>query len=381
MLVKRAAAGTDGELLQREAKLLRRARHPGVIELIDLVAEETSVVLLTAEPDGPCLADVNLASEEVAGVMAVLATTVADLHEIGVAHGALTADRIVLDGGGRPVVRGFDHSQALDGAPARWPMSAEARADTLALARLTKELLDGDAAQRDRATISLSRIVAPLLIAPERDRNRARMTARRLADEITTCIPQARLPVSRPCSTDSEEPQQARDPDPHPPLPMPHRRVAKLALATTIALAIVVACHPRPGRPHHAAVKAAVGPVAPRSTPTAARVLVATAVPPKYVGDVVTIGLDRYKVGETSDVMAFGRWSCTWPMLIIGRPRTGQVWLFRYLPATGRPAQAVEVGRVAGLVGVHGEPSGPCDRLFADRANASAIPVNVSFTG
>jgi hypothetical protein len=155
-------------------------------------------------------------------------------------------------------------------------------------------------------------------------------------------------------------------------------------LVATITIAVVVACHPRPGRTRPIPTKAAFGPVASRSTvrsTTPTTVGVTTVVPPHYVGDVVTIGLDRYRVGETTDVMAFGRWSCAWPMLVVGRPRTGQVWLFRQLPTTGQAVQAVEVGRIPGLAGVHAEPVGACDRLVVDSPGGGAVHLDWSPVG
>jgi hypothetical protein len=125
---------------------------------------------------------------------------------------------------------------------------------------------------------------------------------------------------------------------------------------------------------------AASGPVALRSSTSVTTLALPPVVPPRYVGDVMTIGLSRYKVGEASDVMAFGRWSCTWPMLIVARPRTGQVWLFLRL-ATDEPVRALEVGRVAGLVGVHAETQGACDRLLVDRSSALALPLDLSSVG
>ena len=140
---ERSGGGHEGQLLRHEAEVLRQARHPGVVELIDLIEDDTSVVLVTAEPDGPRLPEVRLAPAEVAGITALLATTLADLHDIGVTHGAVGADRISLDEGGRPVLGGFDcggHLSCFGQVAAQWPLAVQV------LARLQRR-------ERDRAML------------------------------------------------------------------------------------------------------------------------------------------------------------------------------------------------------------------------------------
>ena len=397
MRIERTAGRDQAQLLRREAEVLRRARHPGVVELVDLVEDDTSVVLVTAEPDGPRLSDSDLTSPEIAGVIAVLATTLADLHDIGVSHGSVSAERIALDESGRPVLGGFELAQVLEGSPGKWPTSAQAAADTKALGRLTENLLLSRTVAGDAASTALCRLIAPLL--NETDRARARITARRLARDIATSVPDVRLPVRRHGAPETHESRlvdeadgrdQADGRDETDGRDRPfgsdssrltaRRPAVPFVLATTVAIAIVVACHPRPGRPPPSPTMAVAGPVAPRSSTSVATPVLPPLPPPRYVGDVMTIGLSRYKVGEASDVMAFGRWSCTWPMLIVARPRTGQVWLFPRL-ATDQPVRALEVGRVAGLVGVHSETRGACDQLRVDRSSAPAVPLDLSSVG
>ncbi|MDQ3574396.1 MAG: hypothetical protein M3404_05650, partial [Actinomycetota bacterium] len=88
---------TDG------ATAVRAAHHPGLAEVAD--ATDTSVG--TGPAEGRSLADTGpLTAEEVAGVAAAVATTLADLHELGIAHGAIDATQVIVTGDGRPVLRG-----------------------------------------------------------------------------------------------------------------------------------------------------------------------------------------------------------------------------------------------------------------------------------
>src|SRR5712692_7840779 len=87
---ERSAVGEAATRLRHEARILQHARHPGVVELVELrEAEDGTVSVVTALIAGQALAGQRFSVSEVARVMAVLATTVADLHEVGVAVGAL----------------------------------------------------------------------------------------------------------------------------------------------------------------------------------------------------------------------------------------------------------------------------------------------------
>src|ERR1700730_17363552 len=110
----RSASGPAGDALGREAQILAHARHPGVAELIDVRVDATTTEIETAVPDGLPLRRVALSIEELAGVMATVSTTVADLHDIGVAHGAITIDGVVIGDDGRAVLTDFTRSAWLD---------------------------------------------------------------------------------------------------------------------------------------------------------------------------------------------------------------------------------------------------------------------------
>ena len=99
--------------------------------------------MITDLPPGAPLGDATLTVEEVAGVVAVLATTISDLHAIGVAHLRIDASAVHLGFDGRPVLDRFDGATLLDGPARRWPVHRLAGEDDRALGELFRTLLSG----------------------------------------------------------------------------------------------------------------------------------------------------------------------------------------------------------------------------------------------
>ncbi len=214
----RRASGPDGGALRREAEILGRARHPGVIELVAVSSADGTTQIDTALPEGMTLDALALAIEEVAGVIAAVATTVADLHDVGVFHGALAPDAVVVGDDGRPVLRGFARSGRLDGPPSRWPRHPLARHDDRNLGALLAEILDRSAPDQLVGALEAARRPAwwPTRASRARGAGPAAVirhwataaaagtvSSRRLAEALATEITGARLPtrVSIPRTT------------------------------------------------------------------------------------------------------------------------------------------------------------------------------------
>jgi hypothetical protein len=208
-LERRSASGPAGDALGREAQILAHARHPGVAELIDVRVNATTTEIETAVPDGLPLRRVALSIEELAGVMATVATTVADLHDIGVAHGAITIDGVVIGDDGRAVLTDFTRSAWLDGPPSKWPAHRAARRDARALGDLLTALVDRCAPQAVLAPMEESSRWSRLLRRVGRrriddpvsavrrwaaDSAAGAVSCRRLAEGLATEIPGACLP-------------------------------------------------------------------------------------------------------------------------------------------------------------------------------------------
>lgn len=120
--------------LEREADRLARARHPGVVEVLARHDDELTLAWAGAET----LATARPSVTAAAGLLAAVASTVADLHGLGVVHGRLDPSHVVLDAAGHPRLcglRGPDPDERVPG-PAD---------DVLALGELADHLLGPDA--------------------------------------------------------------------------------------------------------------------------------------------------------------------------------------------------------------------------------------------
>ena len=110
-VVKVAETAEEAARLDREADVLRRVAHPGVVRLVR--AESDRLVLarvagsnLLELPPAPA----SVAESRVASWAAPVATVLADLHDIGWTHGNLRADHVLMDEEDGPVLCGFSRS-------------------------------------------------------------------------------------------------------------------------------------------------------------------------------------------------------------------------------------------------------------------------------
>ena len=196
------ASGAAAARVVREADALVAARHPGVVELVDRTVTPDGVTLRTRHAGSRTAATCGaLPVEEVAGLVAALAGTVADLHAAGIAHGRITPDHVVVSGSGRPVLCGF--------AEARLSVHGAAQADdvrgigdvlTALLVRTDDEPAVPDRRPRWRAERGSATRRALLTLADHAtgaDPAR-RPSARQLAAAIHDVVPGARLPAAAP---------------------------------------------------------------------------------------------------------------------------------------------------------------------------------------
>src|SRR4051794_8229132 len=78
----------DADRLAHEADVLTTARHPGIVELVDGHRHDTDFTLVTGFVGIHSLDTLGpLSVERAAGLVAALAETVADLHDLGIIHG------------------------------------------------------------------------------------------------------------------------------------------------------------------------------------------------------------------------------------------------------------------------------------------------------
>lgn len=394
VVAKQAGTFDEAARLRREAELLELARHPGVVEVLGVDGDPARPVLLTAHIQGPTLAAAGaLAVEEAAGVLAALATTLADLHGLGVVHGSVGGDHVVLDGDGAPVLCGFGHGGRVgehqaDGAVLDGPV------DVFDLGMLARSLCP----PRSPEARALRRVVETAVATEPDDRP----TARALADSISTTVPGARLP----------RPKESGGHDRVPPLPVtppavavdpldawrrlqspsrssdrsPGRVVAAAGVTAVLVAALVWATTLRgtpsvapsapdqpvaldadptttaatePEPPGPATSTSAAAPAARAPTPAQCPAVAAglsadvdgdaCADSLRYADGVLVAGDARWSVGRSGDQAVTGDWSCTGlRTLALLRPSTGELFRFDRWPAAGADAEVTAFARVDG---------------------------------
>jgi len=125
------AGWTSRAALRREARLLASAQGDGVVRLLDLLDRRGQTVLVLDFVPAGALADRTAPDPEL--VVTHLTATVECLQRLGLAHGALRPEHVLLDADGRPVVCGF-------GAAHR---TSSRDPDTTALAALIRTIRSG----------------------------------------------------------------------------------------------------------------------------------------------------------------------------------------------------------------------------------------------
>ena len=375
-MAKVAGTAEEAARLEREARNLEAARHPGVVELVGVDGHGIGSVLLTAHVDGPTLAHVGrLPLEEGAGLLAALATTLADLHDLGLVHGAVSPEHVVIGPGGRPVLCSFGY-----GGPAGEDLGP---ADDVA------------------ALGTLARFLAPdpppgHVLAKVADvTGDADASARVLAELLQQEVPAARLPRGLP------SPSPVR-PAPAPADPLAawrrerggfssRRRPARSLALAGVAGVVVVAvgggallltrspaarsptlvtelAEPLPldevqpgppttraGLPSSSTTTTAVRAATRRDCPPATGVLQADVdgdgCPEalRYAGGILQAGEVRWSLGQAGDQVATGDWGCQGSRTIaLFRPSTGEIFRFDAFAGPGQDLSATAVGRVEG---------------------------------
>jgi serine/threonine protein kinase len=193
VVVKEARSDGDVARLTREAAMLARSRHPGVVEL--LAVEERAIRLRHA---GTALARLGpFPLDHAAGIVCAVADIVHALHRLDVVHGDLEAAHVLLDDRGRPRLCGFGMAQdrTADGAAD----------DVAAIGRMLGSMLRAGAdlpwanppggvrraARQRQARKDLDAIV----VQATRERRDQRLTARQLAKAVHAAAPECSLPT------------------------------------------------------------------------------------------------------------------------------------------------------------------------------------------
>lgn len=412
--VKRSRNEQEAERLVHEAEVLAAAQHPGVVELVGC-ERAGDVVRLSTRFVGTHSVETAGAMnvERAAGLVAALAETVADLHDLGVVHGRIDPSHVLIGAEGRPVLCGFAGGGRVGTTPPPGSTAAPGFCDPAASrdtalvpqldvygigALLRALVVDGgvDVEPIPDRRFTFGRLRAPwsgyqrraLLTLADRATDEVplrRPPARRLAREIHDTVPSAHL------GPDAADPyavlRMSIDADDEP----PRRRIGPMVAIG--AGAVLLAFSAMTMRSSDA------GPVAsPRTTGStnSAGQTVRSSVPacddlgPTAVdfdadgcGDPVRIDADgtvvagskRFAVGVTGDRMALGDWDCdgiSTPAVL--RPQTGSIFVFDRWTSDGE-VSVQPVTLVPDAVDLLARDEAGCSSLVVVRADGSEQEV------
>ena len=189
--------------------MLRTAAHPGVVEFLsnhECAVEGAAGYQLTTGFAGSHTLDTvePLSPGQLAGIFSALSTVIDDLHRVGIVHGNLTLEHVIVSGQGRPIVCSFGRASRHDITAASVQFQAAVSADVAALGECLGRMIPRTAtpanvgvgraktrsqAAHQSAIRALQRIAADCQ-APDHQI----ATAHELARRFTADVPDAGLP-------------------------------------------------------------------------------------------------------------------------------------------------------------------------------------------
>ena len=352
--VKQGVAAEEIARLEHEARLLRAAAHPGVVALVALERGDTSVSLVTAIAGRRTL-DPSTAGD--IDLLPALAETVADLHDLGVVHGRLEPDHVVVAPDGRPVLCGFGDGGLLS-------EGADPATDVRALGALLLAISD---TTDDPSLATRLRSVAARATADEQSPS-ARSIAAALSrlEERSDPVDALRRGLRKAAREGRTRTLASR----------PLVVAGGLAIVSVLAAGTLLGVGGGgAGRP----VPVAVAPSAPPSTVTTTTSLPSpTRVWPPPTADPVVVEANgaTYELGAPGDRVALGDWDCdgtVTPALL--RPSTGDVFMFDTWAEAGHDVTVRPSTRVPGARRVTaGDPDGDgCHQLVVETPDGPEV--------
>ena len=318
--------------LRHEAELLSRLDHPGVVRLVDFTEGPPAILRTVFVGPDTWLRHAPV-GEYQAPALAALIATVADLHETGIAHGALEAAHILVGEKHRPILCGLgDGNTACD---------AGITDDRRALAAIIDQLGTDDAplaqAQADLEDPSVS----------------LRAVVRRLDMHSSATV-----------STNRRFPR----------LTVPTIERRQFALPTLLITAVLflgVAALRLASGDESVTATIPPPPAAPATTTTTAPA--PSPSPPAPGAPTIDHGGRRYAVGDPGDVVVLGDWTCDGvPTPAVLRQETGEVAVFVAWPTPGAHIEPEVVTTVEGAESFVPD-SRPCPNIRVRTTGGSRI--------
>lgn len=401
--VKQALDPEARTRLVHEAAVLALARHPGVVRSRGLREVAGTLELVTTWVGSRSLADRRgRAPAQIAAILAAIAETVADLHDLGVIHGQLgDPSHVLFDQRDRPVLCGFGRAEIAASSPAE--AGAACRSDDVrSLGQLLSDLVELDSPitlmplhrfrRHQRADDGVARALLTLADHASADDPTCRPTARALARALQRLAPDRHNtatgataagettiePSPERLERDSIDRLRASAPAPSSRGDWSRlRRVAAGAasIGCIAVLAIGVFSGPTSSPPEVALTGADPSPsgagLDPPPAPPAPPTTVARPEPP-----VVELDGHRYELGTAGDEVLVGDWRCDGqPQAALLRPSTGEVFVFDGWATTGADLQARLLARLQPGAHLRGTNDGGCERLVGVLGDGQVIPL------
>jgi tRNA A-37 threonylcarbamoyl transferase component Bud32 len=338
---KLADTDLDRKRLAAEARLLASVPHPGVVHIVGVIGGDPPDALEFQLVSGGTLVGRGPQPVQVAaGFGTALATTVADLHDVGVAHGALRPEHVLIGAGGRPVLCGFGQASE----PGHF--DARRRQDVRDLVAILRSILPANAEGR--------RVAAVLREAEGSSHRRRVRSARWIANRLIETVPDG-------CLFDCVAASPATETTRSRPIPVHRRRVVIVGVAAFIGLVLAVSVVVRwPAR------KTAP----PRCTSGGSRCRPA---------ELITFGSAEYRLAGLTQaaVVVKGRWACS-PVALLTAiyVDSGQVWVFESWPGPGSQASGTLAGLLPGAEHAEAVAVSPgCDALRVQKRGGGTVQI------
>ncbi len=373
VVVKRASGtGAAAERLRLEGERLRRASHPGVVSVVRSAPSGDGWELVLQHAGRP-LAALGPPTPRQAGVLvAAIASTLADLHDLGLVHGRIDASHVLLGVHGRPVLCGFGDGGD-DAAPAD---------DVAALGRLLTDLVGSDDEgepiperrwrRRRHANGWERRMLLALADQAVADPPSRRPTARRLAAALSEAMPieASTAGATVPGTEDDDDPMERwRGPVDRGGSPSTYRRAMGLAVAGVTFVLLGVRHLSASGS---SAARSDLAPDPSDEVRTAEAV----------TDSIVVQDGKRYRIGRPGDHLLVDDWRCDGqPTAAVFRPDTQEVFVFSTWTAT-EPLTVDAITEIPGAVAMVSQRSADgCPTLALRTETGDAVPVDLGAVG
>jgi hypothetical protein len=318
-VVRQVADGVDVDRLRRRAAGLAAAAGPGVVAIVRAGATADGAwELVTVHAGLPLSAARLKGAVSLAAVGARVAEALARLHAVGLVHGRLQVEHVLVGPDGAPELCGIEPS---DGA---------ASDDVAALGRILGEVASDLASDARLATLGAR--------AAEDDPER-RPTARRLAADLAAIAAPEPAPRAAP------------------------RAAMTIVAVLGVGLAALILLSVRGGAPApEAGVVASTVTTSPPTTSSTLPECVASAGRPvarseacpervTVDGGAVEVGGRRLVVGRPSDEVLVGDWACEGVRAAVLRPATGEVLVYEAV-GSDEPPEVARAERIEGATGL-----------------------------